>query len=486
MTLPESSNQLSPGLALTILTFLGAIVTGILYVIRANRLLFNCLLIATALHVAIVGAFWLVSNVTKAHDDLIKFNVSFVPPKPEEPKKIEKVPEKIEETYKNFGHIDSQEKNVKEIAKGERDTEYKPNQNQPAGGQGSNALVSEEIFTGEGIISNFDSKYDNIGGSRGTGINTSDVKNIGNGDGEGGYGDPNGTAGGGIPPGFNDGKMNGRLYFMRVRHTGSWNSYSNGIGNLLRFMNTSGLSAANGDTPMNLKDIDSNYLSKGGVPSFLYFYCDASFSLTANDVDILKRYIDKGGFLFLDSRPDSSVERVVKNQMSKVFPSSGMSNISKGHAINTYQYTLEYPGIGLNLTSNAANMGIQKGGRYVVFYTKGNFAQLYSENQPSTQEEYFKAQYQMGANVVLYAVNKGRAGAVEKRKGASARIDEAAETAIMKMLGGGIGVSSTKPTEAPTSLKTTKPTDPEKTDDKKEVNLFDDETPDMLDIPGFK
>ena len=231
----------------------------------------------------------------------------------------------------------------------------------------------------------------------------------------GGYG----TVSDGIPQGFNDGKINDKIYFIRVRHAGSWNSYSNGMSNLLQFMSTAGLSAANDETPMSLKDIDSNYLSKGGVPSFLYFYCDASFSLTTDEVEILKRYIDQGGFLFLDSRPDSNVEKVVRNQMSKVFPSSTLSKIANRHAINTYKYPLEYPGIGLNLTREAANYGIQKDGRYVVFYTKGNFVQMYRDIPPNTREKYFQAQYQMGANVVLYAVNKGRTGA-------DAKVDEVA------------------------------------------------------------
>ena len=238
-----------------------------------------------------------------------------------------------------------------------------------------------------------------------------------------GYGDSNGTVSGDVPLAFNDGKINDKFYFIRVRHTGNWNSYSNGMNNLLQFMNNSGLSAANSETPMSLKDIDANYLNKGGVPSFLYFYCDTNFSLTADEVEILKKYIDKGGFLFIDSRPDSNVETVVRNQMEKVFSPSTLSEIANGHEINTYQYKLVLPGTGLNIAREAANYGIQKDGRYVVFYTKGHFVQLYSAISPNTQEKYFQAQYQMGVNVVMYAINKGRTGA-------DVRIDEAAKNTI--------------------------------------------------------
>jgi|GEM_PF-1270741 len=474
MALPDSPNQLSPGLVLTILAFLSAIVTGILYVIRSNKLLFNCLLIATVFHVAIVGAFWFVGNVTKAHE-LIKINVNFMPPEPVKPEELEKKPEEFETNlYKEFGDAKSKE-DASKIAKGDPNKEYKPGST-ASGGNAPNPLTNGEDRDGNGIPDSMENKE--VGMPTGAGINTGDIPGLGSGEGQKGL--PGGTDGGGVPKGFNDGKKDGKLYFMRVKHSeGSWNSNSEGISNLLKFMNMVDLSAANRDTPMDLKSIDSQYLSKGGVPSFLYFYCDVNFSLTANEVDILKKYIDKGGFLFLDSRSDDSIEKIVKAQMSKVFPSNPMTKIPRSHAINTYQFKISDPGVGLNLVSNATNYGIQKGNRYVVFYTRGNFAQLYKQHE-SSSSEYFKAQYQMGANVILYAIKKGQAGAVEKRAGASAKIDASTINIITGAISGGTSIASPKPTDEPPPLKA-KPVE-----EKPVEEIGDDELPDMeVSLPGL-
>ena len=94
--------------------------------------------------------------------------------------------------------------------------------------------------------------------------------------------------------------------------------------------------------------------------------------------------------------------------------------ISRSHAINTFLFRTSDPVVGEN-TVTMQNYGITRNGRLVVFYTMGNFSHLYASH-PANELPYFAAQYQMGANVMLYAIRKGDNSGIAQHAGASAKI----------------------------------------------------------------
>ena len=244
------------------------------------------------------------------------------------------------------------------------------------------------------------------------------------GGGEGGEdaGDPEGTGKGAIPRGFAEGKVNGRIYFMRLKHgSGAWNAYSGGTNRLLDFMRTTSFKSESEGRAMSAVELKNKYMKAKAPPTFLYLYCDDSFSLSSTEVSILRDYMASGGFLFFDSRPDPDIRERVSREMNKVLPGTRLAAISNGHPINSFLYRLNSPGVGEQFVGTPRNYGITQNGRVVAFYTPGNFSHFYDTTSPG-EAEYAKAQYQMGANVLVYAMKKGNPSGVSKLRGANAKV----------------------------------------------------------------
>lgn len=299
------------------------------------------------------------------------------------------------------------------------------------GGLGSGGGIGKEDILGGGI------------GGKGTG----------GGGGEGGddAGSPDGEGKGAIPVGFRDGKRNGRLYFVRLKHgSGAWNAHSEGMRRLLAYMNDKNIVRAETDSwPMSTEEMKSKYMTKGAQPTFLYMYVDDSFSLSRGEVDVLREYINKGGFLFLDSRPDELIVEKVRREMSKVIPGTRLEVVRSGHPINRFIFRLSQPGVGENYIKQQ-NFGISRGGRLIVFYSPGNFSHMLASHPPV--EDYIAAQYQMVVNIVYYAISKGNEEGVRKRAGANAKIT----TQVLEKLGLFTRpdvAKPTKPRQAPESVK---------------------------------
>jgi hypothetical protein len=201
--------------------------------------------------------------------------------------------------------------------------------------------------------------------------------------------------------------------------------------------------------PMDAKVL-TQLLDEGnkGVPSFLYIYADERFSLGDDDVRLLKRYMGMGGFLFIDSRPSLAIKNLVADQLRKIFPTTPLAPIAESHPIRTFHFQITGPGTGQDLIEKQ-NFGISKDGKLVVFYTKGNFSTLFEnyDFRPKDQLDQVVGTYQMGANVMLYAIRKGNAEGVTKVRGSNT----AFTLAMLEKLGGVAGTSTTT---------TTRPTPP--------------------------
>ncbi len=246
-------------------------------------------------------------------------------------------------------------------------------------------------------------------------IDTKDIRDI-----AGSISAPGAPTAGDAPAGFANGKVNGRIYFIRLKHDiGNWYAHQDGVTALLAFMNRY-FQCESENRPMTAQEIQQKYLSKGAIPSFIYVSCDDNFSLTTDEASILRGYVDRGGFLFLDSAPDEITRGVVADQLAKVVPSGRLAPLSPSHPINRFLFRLAQPGVGENW-SDAKNYGITVGDRLAVFYTPGNLAHYYELSRDKS-DDYSTAQFQMGANVVAYAINHGVQSAVQQRPGARGAI----------------------------------------------------------------
>jgi len=268
--------------------------------------------------------------------------------------------------------------------------------------------------------------------------------------GTGTAGTAQGQGTGDIPSGFADGKVNGRVYFIRLKQgSGAWNAFSSGTNRLLAFINQTAFRAETETRALTAEEMRDKYMRFGSQPTFLYIYVDTSFHLTSSEVTILQDYMAKGGFLFLDSRPDPDILDVVRTQLDRILPGSNLSPISRRNSINSFLNRLDEPGVGENFVDQK-NYGITQGGRLVVFYTPGNFAHFFSANRPEG-DGYATAQYQMAANVIVYAIRKGDPSGVEQQPGAEAKVTTQALESLGELAEPAAAPAS--PQATPTSVK---------------------------------
>ncbi len=411
----------------TLLAFLqlyaAAIIIGvgllavIVYLSTKNKLLFMSLISAVALHIFIIIGISVAGSMIKEQVASTKptppMEITILPTPPiEKIKPVEPKADSLDLPKKSSNHdkrqIDNDINKTKEISR-------PPTPKRP--------ITLNDLFDKSQFPTNYD---DPISTSSKDNLKPGDIDPnipIGNGT------DNDGDIDGGDVAGFNDGTSGGKVYFITLKWgsaNSGWCANSDGLNKLLSFVSQT-VSCQKNIWPMAAADIRKKYLMKNLTPSFIYIYCDETFSLNNVDVTVLRDYINKGGFLFMDSR-DESIKDKVSRELEKVTPGK-FSPIRNDNAINSFLFRLNQPGVGLNPA--AKNYGITRNGRLVVFYTPGNFSYVYA-NYKSNEDDYFKAQYQMGTNIIMYAIRKGDSSGLEKVEGAKTTLTK---TVVDKITG---------------------------------------------------
>lgn len=394
-----------------VLVSLAILVPGCISLYRTNRLLFRCLMWVVAGHLIVGGCCLAVGHVkAKPREIRVAITTRFQkdPPTPkEEPKPQPDKPLAIP-----FGRSDG-DRNVKKVRKGTTTKTSAPG-NKSFGNHNSIATPTD---AGDGeVIDDPLADKDVFGG--GNSLNPDDIGKMGTGGDDGGVKD--GDPSGGIPRGFSNGKIDGRVYFIRLNYgSGDWNAYDTGTKRLLAFL-TQYFPCETDSRAMTSAELRDRYLSKGAQPSFIYMYCGSDFSLSNTDVQILQEYMRQGGFLFLDSRPNRDIKNCVAREMGRLLSGARLTTITPKHAINSFLFKLAGPGVGENLLTKE-NYGVERNGRLVVFYTMGNFSHMYW-GADAKSNPYVTVTYQMGANVMVYAINKGSTDGIVQRDGARAEM----------------------------------------------------------------
>lgn len=390
-------------IVLLALVFAGVAWLVLVSLFRSNRLLFWCAAVAFAVHAIAAGAIWGAGVFLKQPEKEIRIAIGAIeklpPPPPEKEKPRELMPLDIP-----LGNAHGDRKAMK-MPKGTNILGKRsgpPGQKSaPAKGAGRTLLAPDDGADDGPRLSDDMEKKLGSGGD----IHGKDIGNIFAGkDGE--YvGTLDGEGDGPVPAGFPDGKIGGKVYFIRLKHgAGAWNAYDDGVQKMLAFLNKY-FPCERDSRAITAQEMRTKYMSKGAQPSFLYIYTDDSFSLTNADVTVLREYMSNGGFLFIDSRPSEDCKARVKKEMAKVLPGMQFAAIANNHPINrNCLFSFSKAPTGENL--DGTNYGISRNGKLAVFYTMGNFAHIYENVVPELQS-YAISNMQMGANVMIYAISKG-------------------------------------------------------------------------------
>lgn len=193
----------------------------------------------------------------------------------------------------------------------------------------------------------------------------------------------------------------GLLVLARLKYDGGgdWYNDPDCIPNLAKELNRrTNIATKETEAIVSLKDDKLfNY-------PFLYLTGHGNISLSEAEVQRLRDYLAKGGFLYADD--DYGMDESFRREMKKVFPENELVEIDFNHPIYhmIYDFPQGLPKIHEHYEGPPKGYGIFLGKRLVVFYTYNtNISDGWTQahNNP---EEKRDAAFRMGINIVSYSI----------------------------------------------------------------------------------
>ncbi len=137
---------------------------------------------------------------------------------------------------------------------------------------------------------------------------------------------------------------------------------------------------------------------------FLFLTGHGKVDFSPAEVQNLREYLKKGGFLYIDD--DYGMDEYIRKEIKKIFPEKELKGVPYEHPIYhiLYEFKKGPPKIHEHHPGPPEGLGIFLEGRLVIFYTyNSNISDGWTDaynDPPEKQEEAIK----MGVNIVLYSV----------------------------------------------------------------------------------
>ena len=143
-----------------------------------------------------------------------------------------------------------------------------------------------------------------------------------------------------------------------------------------------------------------------GYP-FLFLSGHGNVVLSADEARRLRRYLDGGGFLYVDD--DYGLDQYIRREMKKVYPEQEFVELPFDHEIyhTHFDFPSGLPKIHEHDEKAPRGLGLFHEGRLVVFYTiESNLSDgweapgVHPDDSPATREKALR----MGTNILVYAM----------------------------------------------------------------------------------
>ena len=196
-----------------------------------------------------------------------------------------------------------------------------------------------------------------------------------------------------------------RLTIVQLQYGGGGDWYANpsGLPNLLRAIRQrTGLNVS--DRPVQLKLTDPNLWSH----PYIYLTGHGNIRLTEEEVQVLRRYLDAGGFLHADD--NYGLDESFRREIKRVFPDDALVELPASHPIYhvLYDFPRGLPKIHLHDGKPAQGLGIIRDGRVAVFYTfQSDLGNGWEDpDRYNDTADAREAALRMGVNIFLYAMSQ--------------------------------------------------------------------------------
>lgn len=199
--------------------------------------------------------------------------------------------------------------------------------------------------------------------------------------------------------------MGGKIRFIRLKYDGGdWdrNYGMNADNNMLRqFGQRTGIAVADQTEHVTVRDLRK--FPKKLSPPFLYMTGEGGIVMNDDEVKTLREYVtERGGLIFADNS-GGQFHNALLNLMKRVLPQYSVVEIPFDDEIFQQPYAL--PGAPpLWHHSGYRALGIRHQGRWVVFYHQGDIGDAWRDGHSGAPQSSWEAAYQMGVNVIDYAV----------------------------------------------------------------------------------
>ena len=215
-------------------------------------------------------------------------------------------------------------------------------------------------------------------------------------------------AGGGGPGGWPDGVPGGELRFVRIKHAGAeWDDGMDAASaadiNFLNFIRKEVPFPVARKGEAHRAGLLPKY-PPGRAPPFLYLTGDDYIrGITGRDAKILRQYCLSGGMLFADAG-SARFDRSFRQFIARVFPDKRLVVIADDDPIFQMPYVFPHGPPPLWHHGGRKAWGIKHRGRWCVFYYPGDLNDAWKTGHSGLRPGLAKGAFQMGVNVIYYAV----------------------------------------------------------------------------------
>ncbi len=207
-----------------------------------------------------------------------------------------------------------------------------------------------------------------------------------------------------IFPGFSQEEPHFKIARLKYEGGGDWYSNETSLPNLIQFINQHS----------NVRILDKEeVVEPGGSQIFQYPYVyltgHGNVSFSESDAQSLRLYLISGGFLHIDDNYGMYKNGYIRREMKNVFPELEFVSLPFNHDIYHEHFEFEkgLPKIHEHDNQPPKGLALIYEGRVVVFYTlETDLGDGWEDpNVHNDPEEIRQQALEMGANIVLWAIN---------------------------------------------------------------------------------